>query len=59
MEWINSKDKLPENYTEVLCWIDNKEYIKVLIYIGCQFEDEDRVGQLVTFWQYLPESPKL
>ena len=58
--WISVKDKLPKTYTEVLAWVNNKEYPIIATWDGTNWSDNivDYTNWDITHWQPLPEPPK-
>ncbi len=62
MEWVNIKDRLPEEGQRVLCfngYIYLKDYDSVF-YDGERHWTGSRIGQIaeVTHWMPLPQPPK-
>lgn len=59
-KWISVSERLPEIYTDVLVWVEGKEFISVAVYSNGEWEASDSLGTpyLVNFWQPLPSPPK-
>ena len=55
MEWISTKDKLPESYTECLCYENGNQW--TCIYNGKQWV-QPKEDNLPTHWMNLPKPPK-
>ena len=64
MKWISVEEKLPEKYTIVLCYKDNRW--RLGYYIGASYSKgmaafrypKDQFAFGVTHWMPLPEPPK-
>ena len=55
MEWISTKDKLPEGYTECLCYESGNQW--TCIYDGKEWV-QPKEDNLPTHWMELPKPPK-
>lgn len=56
MEWISTKDLLPNHDGFVLVWHD--PYIDLCFYEGGIWRDEEWIHHDVSHWMPVPEPPK-
>lgn len=62
MEWISVEDRLPENYQEVIVFVDaaNAKEIYMAQYMNLSFNIlvSGNHSNFITHWMPLPEPPK-
>lgn len=61
MEWISVKDRLPDDYMEVLTWRQRKKCMCIASYSMGIWEKDDEFNSeiIVSHWMPLPPAPPI